>query len=748
MKLKTQLIITLSIFILISVIIISAIIIANEKLQNTNRNEKLIIDIESGYFELSHLESDYLINKGDREIEQWRSKYAIISDQIDELQLEDLDEKSLSANMKAGHVQLEPLFSDFISDKNSAGSTVSVSSRDERQGFRWSSLAMQTEKVTYDANELMRLLRTDATATLEWFNIIILLSISMLLVSSVISYALITRSVIESLSRLRSGIEQVGSGELDARVDTGTDDELGDLALLFNEMADKLKMVMARKSELEKEVAERKRAEEQLKESETRYREFFTTSRDCVFITSPDGRFIDFNDATLEMFGYDNREEMSNVSIPSLYAHSEDRSAFLNLIVRDGYVKEFPVQLKRRDGTVIDSLVTGVPLRNPDGTIKALIGTARDITERKRAELELVSAQESLKEAHRLAHIGIWDWVIENDMVTWSEELFNIAGRDPSLQAPTYAEHSRVYAPASWDRLSSAVTRALTSGEPYNLELELVRTDGSIRWINAFGGVKRDGKGKVIGLQGTVQDINERKRAEQEIMLLNATLEQRVRDRTQELEQATETIRGSLDEKVILLREIHHRVKNNLQILISLLNLQSRTITDPQIIVALKESTQRIRAMSMVHEKLYSGSDLAHIDFISYLSSLAKSQVEFYRLGPGKVTLETTGKNIMLDINIAIPLGLVMNELLSNALKHAFPGDRKGTIRIDARKTKDRFEISIADDGVGLPEGFDYINSQSLGLRLVHILIEQLSGTIELKKEKGTTFNIVVKEKQ
>jgi hypothetical protein len=199
MKLKTQLILTLSILILISGIIISAIIIANEKLQITNRNEKLIIDIESGYFELSHLESDYLINKGDREIEQWRSKYAIISDQIDELQLEDLEEKSLSANMKAGHVQLEPLFSDFISDKNSAGSTGPGSSRDERQKFRWSSLAMQTEKVTYDANELMRLLRADATATLEWFNVIILLSLSMLLISSVISYALITRSVLESL---------------------------------------------------------------------------------------------------------------------------------------------------------------------------------------------------------------------------------------------------------------------------------------------------------------------------------------------------------------------------------------------------------------------------------------------------------------------------------------------------------------------------------------------------------------------
>jgi len=236
---------------------------------------------------------------------------------------------------------------------------------------------------------------------------------------------------------------------------------------------------------------------------------------------------------------------------------------------------------------------------------------------------------------------------------------------------------------------------------------------------------------------GFFSDITERKKSEELLKRFNEELEEKVKARTEELN-------ASLEEKIVLLREVHHRVKNNLQILISLLNLQSRTITDPQVIAALKESTQRIRAMSMVHEKLYMGSDLAHIDFISYLSSLATSQVAFYEMGPGKVTLETTGENSMLDINTAIPLGLVMNELVSNALKHAFPGDRKGTIRIDARQMEGRLEISIADDGVGLPEGFDWKTAPTLGLRLVNILIEQLSGTIECKKGKGTTFIISV----
>ena len=142
-----------------------------------------------------------------------------------------------------------------------------------------------------------------------------------------------------------------------------------------------------------RDITECKRAEEALGESEERYREFFTTSRDCVFITSPDGRWIDFNDATLELFGFESREELSKASIFSLYANPEERSAFLQLIEREGYVKEYPLLLKQKDGTVIDTIITTVPIQNPDGSTKAFIGTIRDVTERKRAEEALAESE-------------------------------------------------------------------------------------------------------------------------------------------------------------------------------------------------------------------------------------------------------------------------------------------------------------------------------------------------------------------
>jgi PAS domain S-box-containing protein len=170
-----------------------------------------------------------------------------------------------------------------------------------------------------------------------------------------------------------------------------------------------------------------------------------------------------------------------------------------------------------------DTFVT--PVFDSAGIVSGAVGIATDITERQKTALELVSAQQRLKEVHRLAHIGTWDWVIETDTVTWSEELCHISGWDPEKPAPRYAELPGIYTSASWDILSAAVTRALSSGEPYNLELELVRPDGNIRWTNAFGEVQRDGNGKITGLHGTVQDITERKAAEDALHNVNEYLQ-------------------------------------------------------------------------------------------------------------------------------------------------------------------------------------------------------------------------------
>jgi two-component sensor histidine kinase len=223
---------------------------------------------------------------------------------------------------------------------------------------------------------------------------------------------------------------------------------------------------------------------------------------------------------------------------------------------------------------------------------------------------------------------------------------------------------------------------------------------------------------------------------EEEIRTLNSVLEQRVAQRTKELDV-------SLKEKEVLLREIHHRVKNNLQVIISILRLQKRHITDLQIQSVLQDSESRVRSMALVHEKLYRSADLAHIDIGDYLKTLANYLFSTYSVNQKQVTFRVMLTNIELDINRAIPIGLILNELISNALKHAFPEGRSGSVAMTGGYEGEDIVLSLQDDGIGLPVGCDWRHSPSLGMHLVMTLIEQVHGTIDIAaSEKGVHFII------
>ena len=219
-------------------------------------------------------------------------------------------------------------------------------------------------------------------------------------------------------------------------------------------------------------------------------------------------------------------------------------------------------------------------------------------------------------------------------------------------------------------------------------------------------------------------------------------------------ERAEEEIKASLREKEVLLREIHHRVKNNMQLMVSLLRLQSAEIRGPQYAHMFKESQNRIKSMSLIHEKLYQSKDLANIPFNGYVKSLVNSLFRSYGISSDTISLNLAVEDISLDLENAIPCGMIITELVSNSLKYAFPvcaeatagrpWERAGEIRVALRAVKDKeLELTVADDGVGFPEALDFRNTDSLGLHLVKILAEdQLKGIIELDKTKGTEFRI------
>jgi two-component sensor histidine kinase len=218
-----------------------------------------------------------------------------------------------------------------------------------------------------------------------------------------------------------------------------------------------------------------------------------------------------------------------------------------------------------------------------------------------------------------------------------------------------------------------------------------------------------------------------------------------VRDIT-ERKQAEDKIKSSLEEKNVLLREIHHRVKNNMQIISSLLNLQTRYITDEKVVDVLKESQNRVKSMAMIHETLYQSEGFAKIGFSDYVNNLVTYLLQSYVDRDHVKIITDVDVDIFLDIDTAIPCGLIINELITNSLKHAFPNITNGQIKIKLIRSDDRFILNVKDNGVGFPEMLDFRNTDSLGLQLINSLVMQLDGSIELKNDGGTEFIIVFHE--
>ena len=212
--------------------------------------------------------------------------------------------------------------------------------------------------------------------------------------------------------------------------------------------------------------------------------------------------------------------------------------------------------------------------------------------------------------------------------------------------------------------------------------------------------------------------------------------------------KADELIQSALKEKEVLLREIHHRVKNNMQVISSLLNLQSKYVKNKENIEMFKESQNRIKSMSLVHEKLYESKDMASVNFKDYIQNLTNDMFRIYNVDINKVTLQTSIEVINLGIDTAIPCGLVINELLSNCFKHAFPKGKKGKIDVIMQSVNmDEYELIVSDNGVSVPDKLNVGNSKTFGLKLITDLVEnQLEGTLDLNRDNGTEFRIRFKE--
>ncbi len=263
-----------------------------------------------------------------------------------------------------------------------------------------------------------------------------------------------------------------------------------------------------------------------------------------------------------------------------------------------------------------------------------------------------------------------------------------------------------------------------------------------VAWLEARVSILHDAGGRLAGRLVVLRDIGKRKHAEEDLKRSNEVLKGEVAERT----RAQEALSASLREKEVLLKEIHHRVKNNLQIISSLLSLQTANHRPADPTAALRESQDRIRSMALIHEKLYRSGRRGpgRLPGVRGRPDLRPAAL---LLTPAPAcTRSPTSMASPLDIDLAVPCGLIVNELVSNALKYAFPDGRAGEIRVGLARDGRNYILTVSDNGPGLPPDVDFRNTPSLGLQLVNMLAGQLEGTVELDSSKGTRFKITFAE--
>jgi len=467
------------------------------------------------------------------------------------------------------------------------------------------------------------------------------------------------------------------------------------------------------------DISNRKNSELALIKREEKFREVFNNANDAMFLqkilNKGPGNFIEVNDKASKNLGY-SKEELINMELKDII--SPDTILYLPTVfekVKTDGKATFESEHVTKDGKIFPVEVN-THLFYIRGE-KYLLSIARDITERKKTEQALVRSEKK----YRTIFENIQDVFFQTDKYGTLKSL------SPSIQRYSgYKPEELIGKPADIFYADPNQRKLLMEeiekkGHVEDHELEFKTKDNKLMNVSINAQITRNSQNEPDGIEGTLRDITERKQMEIDL-------------------------KNSLKEKEMLLKEIHHRVKNNLMIISSLLSLQSDYIKDKASKNIFIESQNRARSMALIHEKLYQSTDLKSINFGDYIKNLTNELFYTYRVGSGRVELITDIEDLNLDINTAIPLGLIANELITNSLKYAFVDGRDGAVNIEFKKEDYNYIFIIKDNGVGLPEGFDIKNSDSLGLQLVNNLSEQIDAEIELNTNNGTEFKIKFRE--
>jgi len=418
------------------------------------------------------------------------------------------------------------------------------------------------------------------------------------------------------------------------------------------------------------------------------------------------------NRAHDQIFGYAAGEALG-VRTENWYVDRNDYER----VGQEGYAQlatgasyETEVKMQRKNGEIFWARITGRAVDAGD-VAKGTIWVVRDISERKQSDAALRKLSQAVEQSPAVVVITDLEGTIEYVNPKFSE-ITGYARSEAIGQNPRILKSGEMSSDAYQELWAT-----ITSGREWRGEFHNRRKDGSLYWEYASISPIRDADGNITHYLAIKEDITDRKNAEAQI-------------------------RQSLHEKEILLKEIHHRVKNNMQVISSLLDLQAHKIQDATLITMFQESQQRVKSMALVHEKLYQTENLSCIDFGDFITTLANELMSMWHMDTRNVAIKTSAISASLDVDAAVPCALILNELVTNCCKYAFPDDRPGSIEVDFYYKDSRYVLTVRDDGIGLPEGFDPTASETLGLQLVSVLAKQLRGNVLLNSQNGTEVTV------
>ncbi len=530
-----------------------------------------------------------------------------------------------------------------------------------------------------------------------------------------------------------------------------------------------------------RDITALKQTEAALRESEERYRQVVETMLEGIWMIDVENYTTYVNPRMAELLGY-TADEMIGKDLFYFMDESGQAIAIQNLDHgKQGVKAQHDFRFKTKTGQDLWTLISTNPLHDDAGIYSGALATFTDITQRKQAEALLQQREQALRQrvdqeqalsrvikairqslelndifatatvevaqllqvdrsaiVQYLSERHCWKHIAEH---RHNPALPNMVGTEIADQDNPIAAQLKQFKVVRIDdsnALEDEINQKIARIFPGSWLLVPLIVDQSLWGSFSLFRAKQISPWteEQVGLVQTIAD-------QLAIAIQQAQAFERTQTEIAERRQAETHLRAALSEKEVLLKEIHHRVKNNLQIVSGLLQLQAQSLQDSPAVQALRESQNRVESMSLIHKKLYIASDLEQIDAADYIQSLATSLLTTYKVSPGAIALQVDVEPVILSLDQGIPCGLIINELVSNALKYAFPTNQPGEIRIQLRQIGHELELIIQDNGIGLPDHLDLANIESLGLSLVYALsTEQLEGSLTVDRSQGTIFKI------